>query len=85
MKSIIIVSKCLRVIKFKSQIFYEFSFKGVCSGSLIKKIKVQGLDHHDMVPGHDYIVQVRELRIIGTTLEGKIVKFKMLEDCFDRS
>lgn len=85
MKSIIIVSKCLRVINFKSQIFYEFHFRGVCEGQLIKKVKLLQLDRFELVPGEAYLVQVRDHKINGSVLEGKIMKFRLLEECFDRS
>ena len=85
MKSIIIVSKCLRVIKLNSDTFYEFHFKGVCQGRLIKKIRLKGLQNQEIVPGGEYIIQLRDQRYMDHLLEGEIVKFRLLEECLDRS
>ena len=85
MKSIIIVSKCLRVIKFKSQVCYEFDFKGVYGGHQIKKIRLQEPEKNLLLPGRDYLIQLRDHRVRGSILEGKILRFKLLDECFDKS
>jgi hypothetical protein len=85
MKSIIIVSKCLRVINSNSRTFYEFHFTGVFRGHLIKKIKIEGQENNMFEVGESYLIQLKDSRLIGPILEGEVVKFKRLEECCDRS
>ena len=43
MKTVIIVSKCIKVAKLNhSENWYHFHFKGVCAGESLKKVVLKG-------------------------------------------
>lgn len=86
MKTVIIVSKCLRVTKFNSvESLYEFHFKGVCAGEALRKVVLIG--RHDMriKKNEEYLMYVQLLSIENGMLKGNILKCRPLEDCWDRS
>ena len=86
MNNVIIVSKCLRVTKFKTgEAWYEFHFKGVCAGKLIKKVILRGLQEEEIKKGSEYFIYVRCLSLEDSTLRGEMIKSKLLDDCWDRS
>lgn len=85
MKSIIIVSKCLRVIKFESHECYEFHFKGIFKGQLIKKIRIEYSNKTTLLPGKEYLVHLRDPKVNESVLEGTIVRVRLLDECFDKS
>jgi hypothetical protein len=86
MKTLIIVSKCLRVTNFGSgPKRYEFHFKGALAGSLVRKILLKGDPSHGITRGEDYLIWVRITSMEAGVLEGEILKLRRLEDCWDKS
>ncbi len=86
MKTVIIVSKCLRVTKFNlSQGTYEFHFKGVYAGEVVRKVILQGELNLDLSKGEEYLMYVRLTSFQTGILQGDILKLKRLEECWDRS
>lgn len=85
MKTVIIVSKCLRVTKFnKSENWYEFHFKGVCAGEVLEKLVLQG--KWDVIQkGEEYLLYSRIISIENGILRGIILKARPLHECWDRS
>lgn len=79
MKTVIIVSKCLRVTKFA----YEFHFKGVCAGEVVQKIVLTGKE--DILKNEEYLIYVQVFSIENGVLNGRILKAKKLDDCWDKS
>lgn len=86
MKTVIIVSKCLRVTKFNfCEQWYEFHFKGFCSGEAVKKIMLKGSYDIPVKRGEEYLLYVQLIAIESGVLKGNIIKHKPLRDCWDRS
>lgn len=86
MKTVIIVSKCLRVTKFNShESTYEFHFKGVCAGESIQKVFLLGRLDFEIRRGEEYLMYVQMISFEGGTLKGKILKAKLLDECWDKS
>lgn len=86
MKTVIIVSKCLRVTKFHlSQRTYEFHFKGVYAGEVVKKVILQGELKLEIKKGEEYLMYVRLISLQAGILQGHILKLKRLEECWDQS
>lgn len=86
MKTVIIVSKCLRVTKFNSsELTYEFHFKGVFAGELLRKVILQGSQNLHIKKGIEYLMYVQTTSVIDGTLKGKILKSKVLDECWDKS
>ncbi len=86
MKTVIIVSKCLRVTKFNShESTYEFHFKGVCAGEALRKVLLQGRHDFEIKRGEEYHMYVQMLSFEGGTLRGIILKAKLLDECWDKS
>jgi hypothetical protein len=86
MKTVIIVSKCLRVIKFNStESWYEFHFKGVCAGESLKKVLLLGRHNFHISKGTEYLMYIQMLFCEKGILKGKILKLRRLDECWDRS
>jgi hypothetical protein len=86
MKTVIIVSKCIRVIKLKnSEIWFEFHFKGVCSGSVLRKVLLISSVGAVIEKNEEYLIYVRTISCIEGVLRGEIIKSKALSECWDRS
>lgn len=86
MKTVIIVSKCLRVTKFNlSQMTYDFHFKGVYAGEVVKKVILQGDLGLEVKKGEEYLMYVRLISFHRGILQGHILKLKRLEECWDQS
>lgn len=86
MKTVIIVSKCLRVTKFNSEAsWYEFHFKGAYAGERVKKVMLQGSNQPSLKAGEEYLIYVRLLSCVEGVLRGEILKFRPLDECWDRS
>lgn len=86
MKTVIIVSKCLRVTKYTpEESWYEFHFKGVCAGESLRKVLLRGRHDFDIKRGEEYLMYVRMLSFENGTLKGIIIKLKKLDECWDRS
>ncbi len=86
MKTLIIVSKCLRVTHFKSfEGQYEFHFKGVYAGESLKRVVLQGDTKCTIVKNGEYLLFVQLLKVEEGILSGKILKYKLLSECFDKS
>lgn len=85
MKTVIIVSKCLRVTKFNnSQSWYEFHFKGVCAGEVLQKLVLQG-KRDALKKGEEYLIYSQIISMEDGILRGIILKAKPLHECWDRS
>ena len=86
MKNIIIVSKCLRIANYSSEEnSYSFHFKGVFSGDFLKEVILYGRKDFAIKKGEEYLIYVQMKDIKNGTLWGKILKFRPLEECWDRS
>ena len=86
MKTVIIVSKCIRVIKLNSyESLFHFHFKGVCSGEVLRKVILKGSVQHNIRQGEEYLIYVAVTNCFEGVLIGEIVKSKPLSDCWDRS
>lgn len=86
MKNLIIVSKCVRVSPFSSEEnAYYFHFKGVFAGDLLKEVILRGRKDFAIRRGEEYLIYVQLLKLEGSTLRGKILKIRPLDECWDRS
>ena len=86
MQTVIIISKCTRVIKLKTdEIWYEFHFKGVCAGVKLNKIMLRTRELIQVLKGEEYLIYVEVISLKGSILKGDIVKIKNLENCRDQS
>jgi hypothetical protein len=86
MKNIIIVSKCIRVIKF-NDVSREchFQFSGVCGGEALRKVILKSQNHHQIKKGEEYLMYVRFHSCEAGVLKGEILKVKLLDECWDQS
>jgi hypothetical protein len=86
MKTLIIVSYCLKAFKNKKRPHtYEFHFKGVCSGEVLRKILLESDTELCIKPRDEYLLYVQVKKISEGILEGKILRAKALKDCWDCS
>jgi hypothetical protein len=86
MKTVIIVSKCSRVIKLKqSEIWYQFQFKGVYSGQEIKKVLLRSKVVDHVILGEEYLMYVQLLSCSAGLIKGEILKLRKINECWDRS
>ena len=86
MKTLIIVSKCLRVTKFNlSEYPYEFHFKGICAGEVIKKVILSASGKISFVKGEEYLLYVSLISMESGILKGRVLKSKRLDECWDLS
>ena len=86
MKTVIIVSKCSRVIKLNQiEDYYEFHFKGVCAGESLRKVRVKGRKDFNIRLGEEYLMYVGHLLFTEGVLKGTMLKIKPLSDCWDQS
>lgn len=86
MKTVIIVSKCSRVINHnQSSDWYLFHFKGVCAGEALKKVMLKGRKDFLIKKGEEYLMYVSLISIEQGTLKGEILKVKLLNECWDQS
>ena len=86
MKTVIIVSKCSRVIKHNSyEDWFEFHFKGVCAGESLRKVRLKGRKDFNIRLGEEYLMYVGLISCTEGVLKGEILKVKPLGDCWDKS
>lgn len=86
MKTVIIVSKCSRVTNFgPSEKLYEFHFKGVCAGENIKRVILEGRIDFNIKRHEEYLIYAQMIAFDKGILRGKILKCKLLSDCWDKS
>ncbi len=86
MKTVIIVSKCSRVIKLNSyEDWFEFHFKGVCAGESLRKVRLKGRKDFNIHKGEEYLMYVGLVSCTEGVLKGEILKVKPLADCWDKS
>jgi hypothetical protein len=86
MQTVIIISKCTRVIKLKTdETWYEFHFKGVCSGVKLSKIMLRSKELVQVFKDEEYLIYVGVISHQGGILKGDIIKIKNLENCRDQS
>ena len=86
MQTVIIISKCTRVIKLKTdETWYEFHFKGVCSGVKLNKIMLRPKALVQILKDEEYLIYVGVISLQGGVLKGDILKIKNLENCRDQS
>lgn len=86
MNTVIIVSKCLRVTKINSvENCCEFHFRGVYAGEVLRKVIL--FCHHSFGPkrGEEYLMYVQMITFENGILKGKILKAKLLDECWDKS
>lgn len=81
MKNIIIVSKCQRVLKHECL----FHFKGVCGGESLRKVLLERPEHVPIRKNEEYLMYVEFHSCEDGVLRGKILKAKVLDECWDRS
>ena len=86
MKTVIIVSKCSRVIKLNSfEDWFEFHFKGVCAGDSLRKVRLKGRKDFNIRLGEEDLMYVGLIACSDGVLKGEILKVKPLAKCWDRS
>lgn len=86
MKTVIIVSKCSRIIKLNpSEDWFEFHFKGVCAGEALRKVRLKGRKDFNIRLGEEYLMYVGLIACAEGVLEGEILKLKPLSECWDKS
>jgi hypothetical protein len=86
MKTVIIVSRCLKVIKInREESWYEFHFKGVCAGEVLKKVILKGRHDFHLLKDQEYLLYVKIMSIEGGLLRGLILKSKLLEECWNQA
>lgn len=86
MKTVIIVSKCLRVTKIDPEIGnYEFHFKGVYAGESLKKILLTGSLDFNLKRGEEYLIYLQVQTVENNSLSGKIIKVKRIDECWDKT
>jgi hypothetical protein len=86
MKTVIIVSRCLRIIKMNpAEFWFEFHFNGVCAGEKLKKVILKGRPDFHIAKGEEYLLYVQMLSLEQGVLKAIIVKLKKLDECWDRS
>lgn len=86
MKTVIIVSKCSRIIKLNSlEDCYEFHFKGVCAGESLRRVRLKGRKDFNIRLGEEYLIYTHFIRCQRGTLLGEVIKAKLLSKCWDLS
>jgi hypothetical protein len=86
MQTVIIISKCTRVIKLKTdEIWYEFHFKGVCAGEKLSRIMLKYRENDQVFKNEEYLIYVGVISIQEGVLKGEILKIRNLENCRDQS
>ena len=86
MKTVIIVSKCLRVTNFNAtESSYEFHLKGVCAGERLRRVTLYGRHDFNIVKDEEYLLYVNLITFEAGVLRGRIIKLKVLSECWDRS
>jgi hypothetical protein len=86
MKTVIIVSKCSRVTKINpSESWYEFHFRGVCAGNVVKKIILKGKCQIGVEKGEEYLLYAQMISFEQGVLRGTIIRTKRLDECWDKS
>lgn len=86
MKTVIIVSKCSRVIKSNSaEVWFQFDFKGAYAGEFLSKVILKSHQDYGVVKDEEYLLYVRVISCLEGVLRGEIIKLKRLADCWDRS
>lgn len=86
MKTVIIVSKCSRIIKLnQTENWHQFHFKGVCAGEALGKVMLKGRKDFLIKKGEEYLMYVPLISICSGILTGEIVKVKLLKECWDKS
>ena len=86
MQTVMIISKCTRVIKLKTdEIWFEFHFKGVCAGEKLSKIMLKSRKNVQVLKDEEYLIYVGVISIQEGVLRGEILKIKNLENCHDQS
>ena len=86
MKTVIIISKCTRVIKINSteNLFY-FHFKGVCAGQVLRHVILKGAPNLKLKKNDECLLYVKLVSCNEGTLQGEILKVKNLNACWDLS
>jgi hypothetical protein len=86
MQTVIIISKCTRVLKLKTdETWYEFHFKGVCSGVKLNKVLLRSEELVQVLKDEEYLIYVGVISLQEGILKGDILKIKNLENCRDQS
>lgn len=82
MRTVIIVSKCLGIIKSKrSKNQFYFHFKGVYAGSYVSKIILRFPEDKVPIKSEEYVIVAQFLNYKDEVLEGEVIKFKLLSEC----
>lgn len=86
MKAIIIISKCSKIkLLNNDEIVCEFHFKGVYAGHVVKRILLKAAINHNIIKNEEYLLYVQLIRCNREVLEGKIIKVRLLSECWDKS
>lgn len=87
MKTIIIVSRCLKVKRSTASEYEtcEFHFRGVCAGEVLKRLVLKSRKDFLIRKNEDYLMYVQITKLEEGILEGAILKVKRLDDCWDQS
>lgn len=87
MKTVIIVSKCLKKTHAKANALAEchFQFKGVCAGEPLREVILQKPATIPIRKGSEYLMYVQFHSAADGILRGKILKAKPLDDCWDNA
>jgi hypothetical protein len=81
MKTVIIISKCLR----QSGDWHEFHFTGVFAGDSIQKVLLLNADTFAAKVGEEYLIYVQILSFEDGVLRGRILRMRPLNECCDLS
>lgn len=83
MKTVIVVSKCLKVDQTTKTA--TFHFKGVAAGKTIKKVVMTYAGPFSPKKGTEYLMYCRMNDIQNGVLIGEILKAKELDECWDQA
>lgn len=79
MRTIIIISRCLKIKKAKNTNTYLFHFKGVYLGQQVNSLEL--IHSGELSLGHDYVMRVKVHSLdVNRVLKGDILYAKDLDD-----
>jgi hypothetical protein len=86
MKTVIIVSRCLRTVRPKdAMIEAHFHFKGICAGDNVRDVILQKPQSVRIRKGREYLLYVQFHSCAEGVLRGKILRAKPLDECWDNA
>lgn len=74
---VILVTRCVSIIKCDHYYCYEFHFKGFLKGEKVERVKLK-LNSDEFEIKEDYLIAMKAEKIKKGTLTGSLLKFKKL-------